>query len=97
MSEIEIFSVSFAEAGVAIDYALSTDVRVDGKAIRMSTLQLSFDHPDYRDDAMLLRAQAQRMLKSALSDFEDSPPFVFQPSEADDVDGGMGVPPGGAG
>lgn len=88
--EIEVYSVTFAAEGLAIEYReLPTDVRVQGALIASHQLQLHAGHPDYREDIEKLQNRAVKVLKNALEDFRDSEPYV--PDEEDDDDEkGMG-------
>lgn len=89
---LEIHSVQFGEDGLAITFMdVPTDVRVEGRVIQTRSLQLHASHPDYRADMEDLHRRAERVLRNALEDFADSPPFdPEKPGDDEDDEKGMG-------
>lgn len=85
----EIFSIQLDPDSVVIAYMnVPNDVRVEGMVGIQHQIRLDLGHPDYAEDADLLRRQAQRMLANALDDFHNSEPW--EPEEEDDDERGMG-------
>lgn len=75
---------------VEIAYFDTDNIRAGGHLKLMTHLQLSLEHPDYREDAEELMRVAQRMLDNALEDYEDSEPYVEPREESDEEGLGMG-------
>lgn len=92
MGEIEISSIQFADEGIAIQYVeIPNDIRVQGQVVVNHQVQLSADHPDYRDDIVSLHTRAVKVLRNALEDFANSEPYVPAKDDIDDdEDRGMG-------
>jgi hypothetical protein len=87
----QIQTISFEEEGMTITYIeLPADVRVEGNLAMIRHLRMNANHPDYREDAELLVAQATRALRSALEDFESSAPNEPGAGEDEDDEKGMG-------
>lgn len=86
MSDYRITSIAFEGDVLTIGYMASTDVRVDGMVGIAHQIQLSLEHPDYREDCHLLERQALRTLRNALEDFESSEPWVPGAEELLDED-----------
>lgn len=87
----EIDSIVFSEDMVVISFMeMPGDVRVGGSVVRQQRVSLSTDHPDYGEDASLLEGMAQKMLRNAMGDFAESPPYVPESGEDDDDERGMG-------
>lgn len=86
----EIFSIQFDVDNIVMAYMqVPDDVRVQGLVGIQHQIRMDLGHPDYAEDADLLRRHAQRMLANALEDFNNSEPF--DPDEDDDDDErGMG-------
>lgn len=89
MVKYEVQSVVFDPDGLVIQYMTSTDVRVGGKLMATHQLHLHATHPDYRDDREGLHDRLERILRSALEDFNESEPWEPE-EEDDDNEEGMG-------
>jgi hypothetical protein len=90
---MRIHHIEFGEGAVEIGYTdFPADVRVKGAVVMMRQVTIDLRHPDYREDGDLLMAQAARMLRNVLEDFEDSEPHqpAAEPDDDDD-DEGMGM------
>jgi len=92
---VDIHTIQISGDGrVAISYTdFPNDVRVGGQVIMERSVTIDLKHPDYEADAALMIGQAQRLLKNALEDFEESEPgFEPEPEKpADDDDEGLGM------
>lgn len=87
---IEIHQIAFDEGAVQMAYTIfPEDVRVGGAVQVMHQAVIDLRHPDYAEDGDLLMAQAKRMLRNALEDWEDSQPV--QPEKDDEDDEGLGM------
>ena len=97
MTDYRIHNISFEDDTVTIAYMSSTDVRVEGMVGIAHQIQISLEHPDYREDLHLLERQAQRMLRNCLEDWDASEPWTgetVEPDEDDDEEmGGKTYPP----
>lgn len=89
-TEYQVHALTFDGTSMLIQFIqLPEDVRVSGAVVMQRQLAISLAHPDYAEDADKLQRMAVRVLKNALEDFNDSPPYV--PEEEDDDDElGMG-------
>jgi hypothetical protein len=87
----EIFGIQLDVDSVVISYMnVPNDVRVEGMVGLQHQIRLDLSHPDYAEDADLLRRQAQRMLANALDDFHNSEPWNPDEEDEDDDERGMG-------
>jgi hypothetical protein len=88
----DIDTIQFGKDAVIVSFMeMPSDVRVEGKVVRQQRVSLSYRHPDYAEDAEALELLAQRMLRNAMEDFNESPPFTPEPGDDDDDDDeGMG-------
>jgi hypothetical protein len=87
----EIFSIQLDVDNVVIAYMnVPNDVRVEGMVGLQHQIRIDLAHPDYADDADLLRRHAQRMLANALDDFHNSEPWMPPADDDEDDDRGMG-------
>lgn len=92
MSEHRIVSITFEGDVVNMQYLTATDVRVNGYVGLAHQIQLSMEHPDYAEDALLLERQAQRMLRNALEDWSESEPWTPDDDSDDEEMGSRNRP-----
>lgn len=86
----EIFSIQLDVDNVVMAYMnIPNDVRVEGMVGLQHQIRIDLAHPDYAEDAEMLRGIAGRMLRNALEDFHNSDPWEPE-EEGDDDERGMG-------
>lgn len=88
--KFDIGGITFDEQGLVIHYTSSTDVRVGGRLLQTHSLHLHRSHPDYGEDMEALHLKAERILKNALEDFEESEPWV-PPADDNEEDDERGM------
>ena len=95
MSRYQVRAVHFDDGEVTIQFTdFPADIRVKGQVVVLKQAVIDLRHRDYAEDASLLEAQVQRLLRNAMDDFDDSEPYE-PPREPvpgdDDDDEGLGM------
>jgi hypothetical protein len=91
---MQIHQIAFGDGVVEIAYTdFPADVRVGGQVTKFCQVAIDLKHPDYAEDAGELTRWAQRLLRNALEDFAESPPYEAAEPDAvqTDDDEGMGM------